>query len=80
MFFQNCYDILSKYGSSLLLGVRTTLIVSLIGTAFGLVLGLLVGGLRAVRLDITSSSAARFFKKSLMLSPTSTSWCSAALR
>lgn len=63
MFFQNCYDILSKYGSSLLLGVRTTLIVSLIGTAFGLVLGLLVGGLRAVRLDITSSSAARFFKK-----------------
>ena len=26
-------------------------------------LGLLVGGLRAVRLDITSSSAARFFKK-----------------
>ena len=63
MFIQNCYEILSKYGSSLLLGVRTTLIVALTGTAFGLVLGLVVGGLRAVKLDLTASPAARFFKK-----------------
>lgn len=63
MFFQNCYSILSKYGSSLLLGVRTTLIVSLTGTAFGLILGLLVGGFRAVRVDLTASPVARFLKK-----------------
>ncbi|MGI6111985.1 MAG: amino acid ABC transporter permease [Bilifractor sp.] len=63
MFFQNCYEILSKYGSSLLLGVKTTLIVSLIGTAVGLALGLVVGGFRAAKLDITAAPAARFFKK-----------------
>jgi putative lysine transport system permease protein len=54
MFIQNCIDILSKYGSSMLLGVRTTLIVSLTGTFFGLILGLIVGGFRAVKLDYTA--------------------------
>lgn len=63
MFFQNCAEILSKYGSSLLLGVRTTLIVALTGTAFGLILGLLVGGIRAAKLDYTAGPAAVFFKK-----------------
>jgi putative lysine transport system permease protein len=63
MFIQNCYEILSKYGSSLLLGVRTTLIVALTGTAFGLILGLLVGGFRAAKLDLTAGAAAKFFKK-----------------
>lgn len=63
MFVQNCAEILGKYWSSLLLGVRTTLVVSLLGTAFGLILGLLVGGLRAARLDYTAGPAARFFKK-----------------
>ncbi|MEE0954772.1 MAG: amino acid ABC transporter permease [Eubacterium sp.] len=63
MFFQNCAEILSKYGSSLLLGVRTTLIVALTGTAFGLILGLLVGGIRAAKLDYTAGPVAVFFKK-----------------
>lgn len=63
MFISNCVEILSKYGTSLLLGVRTTLIVSLSGTAFGLILGLIVGGFRAARLDFTASAAARFGKK-----------------
>lgn len=63
MFFANCADILTRYGSSLLLGVRTTLIVALTGTAFGLILGLIVGGLRAVKLDLTAGKPARFFKK-----------------
>ena len=65
MFIQNCLDILSKYGSSILLGVRTTLFVSLTGTFFGLILGLLVGGLRAVKLDYTAGPVSRFFKKLL---------------
>lgn len=63
MFFTTCAEILTKYGSSLLLGVRTTLTVALIGTAFGLILGLVVGGLRAVRLDLTAGPVARFWKK-----------------
>lgn len=63
MFFKNIADIISQYGSSLLVGVRTTLLVSLTGTLFGLILGLLVGGIRAIRLDYTASAPARFFKK-----------------
>ncbi|OON85067.1 amino acid ABC transporter substrate-binding protein [Oribacterium sp. C9] len=63
MFIENCIEIISKYHASLLLGVRTTLLVALTGTCFGLVLGLLVGGFRAVRLDHTASDASRFLKK-----------------
>jgi putative lysine transport system permease protein len=63
MFFQNIADVLSKYGSSLMLGVRTTLLVSITGTVFGLLLGLLVGGLRAVKLDYTAGLPARIIKK-----------------
>ena len=65
MFVQNCIDILSRYWSSILLGIQTTLYVSLIGTFFGLILGLLVGGIRAVKLDYTAGPIARFFKKLL---------------
>ncbi len=63
MFIANCIEILTKYGSSLLIGVRTSLLVALTGTAFGLVLGLIVGGFRAVKLDFTAGAAARFWKK-----------------
>lgn len=63
MFFENCADILNKYGSSLALGLRTTLLVSLLGTAFGLIIGLIVGGFRAAKLDIYAGPAAVFFKK-----------------
>ena len=62
-FIDGILSILSRYGSSLLLGVRTTLIVSLTGTILGLILGLAVGGLRAAKLDYTASPASRFFKK-----------------
>ena len=63
MFLKNCSEILGQYGQSLLIGVRTTLIVSLTGTFFGLILGLLAGGFRAVRLDYSAGPAKRFFKK-----------------
>ena len=63
MFIANCIEILTRYGSSLLLGVRTSLLVALTGTAFGLVLGLIVGGFRAVKLDFTAGAGARFWKK-----------------
>lgn len=62
-FWTGVFGILERYGASLMLGVQTTLIVSLTGTILGLILGLAVGGLRAAKLDYTASSAARFFKK-----------------
>lgn len=56
-------QILTKYAPSLLLGVRTTMIIALIGTGCGFILGLVVGGIKAIRLDFTSSKASRIFKK-----------------
>ncbi len=62
-FFQTVWKIVTTYWPSLLLGVRTTLIVAIVGTAVGFLIGLLVGGFRAVKLDYTASAPARFFKK-----------------
>ena len=56
-------QILTKYAPSLLLGVRTTMIIALIGTGCGFILGLVVGGIKAILLDLTSSKASRIFKK-----------------
>lgn len=56
-------QILTKYAPSLLLGVRTTMIIALIGTGCGFIIGLVVGGIKAIRLDLTSSNASRIFKK-----------------
>lgn len=39
--------------------MQTTLLVALTGTIFGLLLGLVVGGIRAVKLDFTASTGAR---------------------
>lgn len=63
MFIQNVIDILRTYWSSLLLGIRTTLLVAIVGTVCGYLLGLLVGGLRAVKPDYTTPKPARFIKK-----------------
>ncbi|MCH4222521.1 MAG: amino acid ABC transporter permease [Solobacterium sp.] len=62
-FFQTVWKIITTYWPSLLLGVRTTLIVAIFGTAVGFLIGLLIGGFRAVRLDYTASKISRFFKK-----------------
>ena len=62
-FIPNILKILKAYGVSLLLGVRTTLLVAITGTVVGLMLGLIVGGIRAVKLDFTASNAARMIKK-----------------
>ena len=56
-------QILTKYAPSLSLGVRTTMIIALIGTGCGFILGLVVGGIKTIRLDLTSSKASRIFKK-----------------
>lgn len=63
MFLQNVMKILVTYWPSLLLGIRTTLIIAIVGTVCGILIGMIVGGLRAVRLDYTASFASRFIKK-----------------
>lgn len=54
MSLAKCLEILTKYYPSFLLGIRTTLIVAVSGTLIGLVIGLFVGGIRAVKLDKTT--------------------------
>lgn len=54
MSLAKCLEILTKYYPSFLLGIRTTLIVAVSGTLIGLVIGLFVGGIRAVKLDKTA--------------------------
>ncbi|MBQ6334868.1 MAG: amino acid ABC transporter permease [Erysipelotrichaceae bacterium] len=58
-----CFEILKKYYPSFLLGIRTTLIVAIIGTLIGFIIGLLAGGIRAIRPDKTASSSVKFIKK-----------------
>ena len=63
MSFIKCLEILTKYFPSFLLGIRTTLIVALSGTFIGLLIGLFVGGLRAIKLDKTVLSLNKVVKK-----------------
>ncbi len=63
MFIKNVIDILTTYWPSLLLGVRTTLLVAIVGTLCGLLIGLIVGGFRAVQLDYTATLSKRIVKK-----------------
>ena len=65
MSIQSITQILTKYGSSLALGVRTTVIIALVGTILGFLLGLVVGGIKAIRLDLTASTPAKICKKIL---------------
>ena len=63
MFLANVFDLLRRYSSSLLLGVRTTLTVALTGTFFGLGIGMIIGGGRAAKPDRNASFSFRLFKR-----------------
>jgi len=63
MNFSVVWKIIVTYWPSLLLGVQTTLIVSLSGTAIGFLIGLLIGGFKAVKLDANASRGQRFGKR-----------------
>ncbi len=63
MSFLKCIEILKKYFPSFLLGIRTTLIVAISGTLIGLLIGLFVGGIRAIRPDKTAKKSLRICKK-----------------
>ena len=65
-FLGQILDILKRYWPSLALGIQNTLIISLSGTLIGLCIGLIVGGIRAIRLDYTASPAAVFGKTELL--------------
>lgn len=56
-------NILTKYWPSLLLGVQSTLLVALVGTVAGLVIGLIVGGLKAIEVDSNSNLFTKIVKK-----------------
>ena len=58
-----CFEILRKYFPSFLLGIRTTLLVALTGTLIGFVIGLFVGGIKAIKLDKTTSNLKTILKK-----------------
>jgi len=62
-FLSTSLNILIKYWPSILLGIRTTLIIALLGTFLGLGIGLVVGGLKAIELDKTASAFAKIIKK-----------------
>ncbi len=63
MSLNKCLEILVRYWPSFLLGIRTTLITAVSGTFFGLLIGLLTGGFRAIRPDKTVSSAKKTLKR-----------------
>ena len=62
-FLSTCLNILIKYWPSILLGIRTTLLIALLGTFLGLGLGLVVGGLKAIQLDKNAPKSIRILKK-----------------
>ena len=64
-FFGQVLDILQRYWPSLALGVQNTLIISLTGTMIGLVIGMIVGGVRAIRLDFNAPAGLKTGKKIL---------------
>lgn len=63
MDFTKVIDILQKYSTSFLLGVRTTLLVSISGTIIGFIIGLIVGSIKAIKLDKDSSKSLKILKK-----------------
>lgn len=65
MSFEKCIEIIAKYWPSFLLGIRTTLVIALLGTGIGFVIGLFVGGVRAIKLDKTAPTYLKNIKKCL---------------
>lgn len=63
MSFELVFEILQKNYRSIFLGVQSTLLVALTGTLIGLCIGLLVGGLKAIRVDDNASVPVKVAKK-----------------
>ncbi|MFV0394493.1 MAG: ABC transporter permease subunit [Coprobacillaceae bacterium] len=61
------YQIFSTYFPLFLSGIQSTLILAFSGTILGLIIGLLIGGLRAIKIEQRDSSLARFWKRCIWL-------------
>lgn len=51
LFIDTCLSILITYWPSLLLGVKTVLLIAVSGTVIGMMIGLIIGGLRAIKVE-----------------------------
>ena len=60
-FFQNVWNIITKYYPFLLRGVGYTLLLALVGTLIGLLIGLLIGVFRTI--PVSKHKAVRILKK-----------------
>lgn len=60
-FFQNVWNIITKYYAFLLRGVGYTLLLALVGTLIGLLIGLLIGVFRTI--PVSKHKAVRVLKK-----------------
>ena len=58
-----CLNIFTKYWPSLAFGIKNTLIIALSGTLIGLLLGLIVGGLRAIKVEKQAPLFIKVIKK-----------------
>ncbi len=61
--FESALAILQRYWPSFLYGIQFTLLISIIGTLCGLIIGLFIGGIRAVPIEQTDSVLINWFKK-----------------
>ena len=64
-FLNLCLNIIKTNYLSILLGIRTTLFLSMLGTLFGFIIGLFVGGIRAIKLDFNAKNYKKRIKKIL---------------
>lgn len=64
-FLQTAYGIFTKYSILFFNGVKITLLLAITGTVFGLLIGLVVGAIRAITLEERSSKLAKACKKVL---------------
>jgi putative lysine transport system permease protein len=62
-FLSGLYAIIIRFWPSILLGVRTTITLAVIGTSLGLIIGLVVGGLKAIKPDHNSPSWVKAVKR-----------------
>ena len=62
-FFALAWDIFKDNAPMLWYGVKITLLLSIAGTIFGLIIGLLFGGLRAIGIEESDSKGTKFGKK-----------------
>lgn len=61
--FKESFEIFTKYLPSFLYGIQNTLLISIVGTAFGLIIGLLIGGIRAIPIEKSDTQIQKIFKK-----------------